>query len=248
MHLSPSACHASPRARSTAHGRCARASLRRRRRCRSPSRAPAAHARARQPWAATSPLSCRRSGAGGVVRLSRQRRNERGGSNRSRRRGRRRPGAICLGPKQAQGRSADQVSLNAEVVVDGGVSRERPLRWALRFEPLLFALPSPNDQMRVLRSIVVGHPSGSVSIATVQFPERACPGPRPHRRPHATATCAHHGSSRPSHPGASDGSAWVRIAAGSVRRPGRISGSSSEPSRSRPRRHAAPASPRHPGS
>jgi hypothetical protein len=71
--------------------------------------------------------------------------------------------------------------------------------------------------------------------------ERACPGPRPHRRPHATATCAHHGSSRPSHPDASDRSAWVWIVAGSARRHGRISGSSSGPSRSWPRCRAAPA-------
>jgi hypothetical protein len=63
------------------------------------------------------------------------------------------------------------MSLNVEVVVDGGVSREKSLRGTLRLEPLLLALASPNDQMRVLRSIVVGHAARSVSIATVKLPE-----------------------------------------------------------------------------
>jgi len=50
------------------------------------------------------------------------------GGDRSGGRGRLRPGAIGLGPKHAQGRSADQVSLNVEVVVYGGVCRAKPLR------------------------------------------------------------------------------------------------------------------------
>ena len=66
--------------------------------------------------------------AKGVVRLSRQRRNERGESDRSGGRSRRCPRAIGFGSKEAKGRSADQVSLHVEVVVDGGVSREKPLR------------------------------------------------------------------------------------------------------------------------
>ena len=68
------------------------------------------------------------NGRRGVVRLSRQRRNERGESDRSGGRSRRCPRAIGFGSKEAKGRSADQVSLHVEVVVDGGVSREEPLR------------------------------------------------------------------------------------------------------------------------
>ena len=67
-------------------------------------------------------------GSKGVFRLSRQRRNDRGVSNRSSSRGRRCPRATGFGSKEAQGRSVDQVSLNIEVVVDGSVSREEPLR------------------------------------------------------------------------------------------------------------------------
>ena len=68
------------------------------------------------------------NGRPGVVRLSRQRRNDREVSNRSGGRSRRCPRAIGFGSKEAKGRSADQVSLHVEVVVDGGVSREEPLR------------------------------------------------------------------------------------------------------------------------
>lgn len=64
----------------------------------------------------------------GVVRLSRPRRNDRGGSDRSGGRGRRCPRAIGFGSKEAKGRPADQVSMNVEVVVDGSVSREKSLR------------------------------------------------------------------------------------------------------------------------
>ena len=64
----------------------------------------------------------------GVVRLSRQWRNERGGSDRSGSHGRPCPRAIGFGSKEAKGQSADQVSLNVGVVLDGGVSCEKPLR------------------------------------------------------------------------------------------------------------------------
>ena len=64
----------------------------------------------------------------GVVRLSRPRRSERGESDGSGSCRRRCPGAIGFGSKEAKSRSADQVSLHVEVVVDGGVSREEPLR------------------------------------------------------------------------------------------------------------------------
>jgi hypothetical protein len=50
--------------------------------------------------------------------------------------------------------------------------------------------------------------------------EQPCPVPHLRRRRHATATCAYRGSSRPSHPSASDMSAWVWIVVGSVSRLG----------------------------
>ena len=47
--------------------------------------------------------------------------------SRSRSGGRRRPCAISIGPEEAKGGSADQVALNVEIVVDGGVGGEKPL-------------------------------------------------------------------------------------------------------------------------
>ena len=55
--------------------------------------------------------------------------------------------------------------MNVEVAVDGGVRREKPLGSTFRIELLLFALPSSNDQVRALRSVVVEHALRSESIA-----------------------------------------------------------------------------------
>ena len=41
--------------------------------------------------------------------------------------GRRHPNVICVGSEETKGRAANQVSLEVEEVVDGGVGGEEPL-------------------------------------------------------------------------------------------------------------------------
>ena len=53
-------------------------------------------------------------------------------------------------------RSADQVSLDVERVVNDGVGGEEHLCRSLRFKLLLFAFSSLHKRMRILRSIVCG--------------------------------------------------------------------------------------------
>jgi hypothetical protein len=81
-----------------------------------------------------------------------------------------------LGPELAEGWSADQVGLDVEVVVDGRVGGEEPLGRGPGLEFLLLSLPSPDRQMRVFRSIVLPHPTGSVAIDQAQVPGRGAIG------------------------------------------------------------------------
>jgi hypothetical protein len=61
-----------------------------------------------------------------------------------------------LGPELAKGGSADQVGLDVEAVVDGGVGREETLGLALRFEPLHLPLSAADRQVRVLGAVLTG--------------------------------------------------------------------------------------------
>ena len=60
-----------------------------------------------------------------------------------------------LGSKSAKRGSADQMTLDVEDVVDGGVGGEEPLSRALRFELLLFPLPSPDRQVGIFNPVVL---------------------------------------------------------------------------------------------
>lgn len=75
-----------------------------------------------------------------------------------------------LGPELAKGRSADQVWLSVEAVVDGGVGGEEPLGLALRLEPLHFPLPPPDRQVRVLGAIVGAHAAWPVTVGEAKIP------------------------------------------------------------------------------
>ena len=77
-----------------------------------------------------------------------------------------------LGPELAEGWSADQVRLEIEDVVDGGVGGEKPLGRGPGLELLLLSLPPPDRQMRVLRPITLPHPARSVTIHQPQIPGR----------------------------------------------------------------------------
>ena len=54
-----------------------------------------------------------------------------------------------LGPELAEGRAADQMGLEIEGAVDGGVSGEESLSRGPGLEPLLLSLASPDNQVRV---------------------------------------------------------------------------------------------------
>src|SRR5579871_4106548 len=64
--------------------------------------------------------------------------------------------APLLAPQCPQSRSGDEVALEVEGVVDGGVDGEESLCRAGRFEALHLALAPPHDLMRVFSTII--HP------------------------------------------------------------------------------------------
>ncbi len=68
------------------------------------------------------------------------------------RRGRPRP--MGLGPELAQGRPADQMGLQVEHVVDGGVGCEETLSRGSGFELLLLSLPPSNRQAGAFRLLL----------------------------------------------------------------------------------------------
>lgn len=81
------------------------------------------------------------------------------------RRCRGRPRLMGLGPELAWGRSADQVGLSSEAVVDRGGGGEKSLSLPLGFEPLHLP-PAPADwQMRILSAIVGAHAARAVTSA-----------------------------------------------------------------------------------
>ena len=83
-----------------------------------------------------------------------------------------------LGPEPAEDRSADQVGLEIEDVVDGGVGGEESLGGSSGLEFLLLSLPSPDRQMGVFRAIILAHPARSVALGQTQIPGRgAVPKP-----------------------------------------------------------------------
>jgi len=56
----------------------------------------------------------------------------------------------CFGSEGPQGRSGNEMALQVEGVVDGGVQAEKSLRGSGRLEPLHLALSSSHSLMRVL--------------------------------------------------------------------------------------------------
>src|SRR5215207_3371097 len=58
-------------------------------------------------------------------------------------------------PDVAQGSAGDQMTLDVEGIVDGGVRGEKSLSGAGGLEPLHLALPSSHRLVRVLRPIVL---------------------------------------------------------------------------------------------
>ena len=63
-----------------------------------------------------------------------------------------------FGSEGPQGRSGDEMALQVEGVVDGGMQAEKSLRGAGRFEPLHLALSSSHSLMRVLGPVVHAPP------------------------------------------------------------------------------------------
>lgn len=61
-----------------------------------------------------------------------------------------------VGPKAAEGRSADQVGLGIEGVIDGGVGGEESLGLTLGFEPLHLPLSASDRQVRILSPLLTG--------------------------------------------------------------------------------------------
>src|SRR3954454_17875650 len=64
----------------------------------------------------------------------------------------------CFGSEGPQGRTGNEMALQVEGVVDGGVQAEKSLRGSGRLEPLHLALSSSYDLMRVLGPIVHAPP------------------------------------------------------------------------------------------
>lgn len=63
----------------------------------------------------------------------------------------------------AEGRSADQMALEIEQVVDGGVSDQELLGRGYGLEFLLLSLPPSDREVRVFRQIVLPYPVRSMS-------------------------------------------------------------------------------------
>src|SRR5205807_645203 len=77
---------------------------------------------------------------------------------RSRSRGRIPPLFRRLGPEDPERRARDEMALEIEGVVDGGVHAEKPLGGASRLEPLHSALSPSHRLMRVFGSVVFAQP------------------------------------------------------------------------------------------
>ena len=93
--------------------------------------------------------------------------------------GGRRPRLVSLCPELAEGRAADQVTLDGEDIVDGGVGGEEPLGRTLGLELLLFALASPDRQMCVFRPIIPPQSAGPMAILAAEFSGRDAVGSQP---------------------------------------------------------------------
>src|SRR3954447_20555593 len=63
-----------------------------------------------------------------------------------------------FGSERPQGRAGDEMALQVEGIMDGGVDAEKSLRGAGRFEPLHLALSPSHDLMRVLGAVVHAQP------------------------------------------------------------------------------------------
>src|SRR6202035_4739617 len=80
-----------------------------------------------------------------------------------------------LGAEDPQRRARDEMALEVEGVVDGGVYAEEPLGGASRLEPLHFALSSSHRLMRVFGPIVFTQP---LLMRAVQSQTPECRGVR----------------------------------------------------------------------
>jgi hypothetical protein len=74
-----------------------------------------------------------------------------------------------LGAELAQGGTADQLGLEAEDVVDGGVRKQKSLSLDLAFELLHLPLSSSDGQVRVFRPVVGPHAAGPMAIGEAEF-------------------------------------------------------------------------------
>ena len=79
--------------------------------------------------------------------------------------------AAC-GSELPQGRSGDEMALQVEGVVDGGMHAERPLCGAGRFEPLHFPLAPSHNLVRVLGAIARA-PRLLMTAGQTELPERS---------------------------------------------------------------------------
>jgi hypothetical protein len=80
-----------------------------------------------------------------------------------------------FGSELPQKRSGDEMALQVEGVVDGGMEAEKPLCGAGRFKPLHFPLPPSNNLVRVLGAIVRAPPL-LMTAGQTELPERGSIG------------------------------------------------------------------------
>ena len=83
---------------------------------------------------------------------------------RSGRDGSSRPGVVSRGSKLSKGRSADEVGLKIEGVIDRSVGGKEALGGALTLKLLLLPFPSSDDEMRVFGPVVFPHAGRSMAI------------------------------------------------------------------------------------
>jgi hypothetical protein len=100
---------------------------------------------------ATKKVNCRRKR---IVTATRRRRRTEMQRPTSRGERRRLPLALRLRSEDPQRRPANEVALNIERVVDGGMKADEPLRGSCGLEPLHLPLPSSRRLVRILRPIV----------------------------------------------------------------------------------------------
>ena len=93
-----------------------------------------------------------------IVRLTSIERKEPGWNTRSRCGNRISPLVRRLGSEDPERRARDEMALEIEGVVDGGVHAEKPLGGASYIEPLYFALSSSHRLMRIFGSIILSQP------------------------------------------------------------------------------------------